>query len=113
MRDVRTGRTPHLRIAERTQEMAKAPSTQECCWATTPGQHHPSCKNYTVRTVAHDGVKYAEHYCEARTWSQSRSGTWAGSHASNGCQRAAKGRTPDGHWACGLHLKNAPANGWN
>lgn len=61
--------------------------------------------------------KIADHYCEARTWSQDRSGTWAGSHRSNGCQRAAKGQVEDSHgflhWACGQHMKNPPKNGWN
>lgn len=52
-------------------------------------------------------------YCEAKTWSQDRSGSWAGSHASNGCQRRAKGRTRDGHYACGQHLAKPPACGWN
>jgi len=62
-------------------------------------------------------IKVAEHYCEARTWSQDRSGTWAGSHSSNGCQRAAKVRVTgkDGydHWACAQHAKHEPKCGWN
>ena len=61
--------------------------------------------------------KMADHYCDARTWSQASSGTWAGSHSSNGCQRAAKGQVEDEfgnlHWACGQHMKNLPKNGWN
>jgi len=62
----------------------------------------------------HD-IKIAEHYCEARTWAQDRSGTWGNSNI--GCQRAAVVQVPDnyGHlcWACGQHAKNPPKNGWN
>jgi len=53
-----------------------------------------------------------DKYCEAKTWSQARSGSWAGSHASNGCQRKAVGMV-DGHHACRQHFNNPPANGWN
>lgn len=60
--------------------------------------------------VRHD-ITRAEHYCEAKTWEQTRSGSWAGSN--NGCQRAAKDLTPDGHWACAQHAKTPPACGWN
>jgi hypothetical protein len=59
-----------------------------------------------------EDLKLAEHYCEAKTWAQARSGTWAGSSASNGCQRAAIAMT-DGHWACRQHLAKPPACGWN
>jgi hypothetical protein len=56
-------------------------------------------------------LKLADHYCEARTWSQARSGTWSGSN--NGCQRAAVGQDAKGNWGCGPHLKKPPVNGWN
>lgn len=52
----------------------------------------------------------AEHYCDAITWAQSRSGSWGNSQV--GCQRAATTQV-DGHWACSQHAKNPPKNGWN
>jgi hypothetical protein len=58
-----------------------------------------------------------DQYCEAKTWTQARSGTWAGSHSSNGCQRKAIGLAKDDqgwtHHACRQHLHTPPANGWN
>lgn len=54
-----------------------------------------------------------EHYCQAKTWAQAQSGTWAGSHASNGCQRKAMQQTDEGFWACAQHAACPPANGWN
>lgn len=54
-----------------------------------------------------------ENYCQARTWSQAQSGSWAGSHRSNGCQRKASDRNAEGYWACRQHLAKPPANGWN
>jgi hypothetical protein len=56
-------------------------------------------------------LKLAEHYCQAVTWSQAQSGSWAGSN--NGCLRAAVGQTADGQWGCRHHLNNEPKNGWN
>lgn len=53
----------------------------------------------------------SEQYCEARTYTQERSGGWGNSQI--GCLRTAKGQTPEGHWACAQHLAKAPANGWN
>jgi hypothetical protein len=51
-------------------------------------------------------------YCEAKTWAQAQSGSWSGSHASNGCQRKAV-TIVDGHHACRQHASKPPANGWN
>jgi hypothetical protein len=53
-----------------------------------------------------------EVYCEAKTYAQARSGTWAGSQATNGCQRKAVTQV-NGHWACRQHAARPPANGWN
>lgn len=52
-------------------------------------------------------------YCQAKTWAQARSGTWSGSHKSNGCGRKAVGLDPEGHKACRQHMDKPPANGWN
>jgi len=29
--------------------VTKAPSTQECCWSTRPGEHNPNCKKMLER----------------------------------------------------------------
>jgi hypothetical protein len=53
-----------------------------------------------------------QKYCEAKTWAQAQSGTWAGSHGSNGCSRKAK-HVLDGHHCCTHHYNKPPGFGWN
>jgi hypothetical protein len=60
-------------------------------------------------------AKIADHYCDARTWAQDRSGSWGSSRI--GCQRAAVTQITDDrghtHWACKQHAQTPPKNGWN
>lgn len=59
----------------------------------------------------------SEQYCQAKTWSQAQSGSWAGSHPANGCQRKAVDQVEDDQgnlvWACRHHINKAPGFGWN
>jgi hypothetical protein len=49
------------------------------------------------------------HYCEAKTWRQSRAEDWGESNI--GCKRLAVTQV-EGRWACKQHAENPPVHGW-